>query len=208
MAPNLIILTDPTSPTAEAYRRLRVNLISAGRDAPLQTVLVVAAGPDEDKAEIVANLAVAFAKIGKRVAVADCDLRHPGQHTLFGLSNSNGVSDALSKPDKALPLQATAVTGLRLLASGAAAATSSDELASPGMAELISRLRREADIVLFDAPPVTVATDAVELATQVDGVLLTLRAGHTQREQAQRAREQLEKVGARVLGAALVDVAG
>ena len=207
MALSLITLTDPTSPASEAYRRLRVNLTSASREAPLQTVLVVAAGPDDDKATIVANLAVAFAKIGKRVVLADCDLRRPAQHALFGLDNNTGVTNVLAQADDRMPVQATEIAGLQVLTSGPGVAVPSDVLASPAMAELIARLRREADVVLFVAPPVTEATDAVELATQVDGVLLTLRAGHTQRDQAQRAKEQLEKVGARVLGAALVDVA-
>ena len=61
--------------------------------------------------------------------------------------------------------------------------------------------------MLFDAPPVTLATDAVELAVQVDGVLLTVAAGHTKRDDAERAKEMLAKVGARVVGAALVNVA-
>ena len=35
-------------------------------------------------------------------------------------------------------------------------------------------------MVLFDVPPVVLATDAAELASQVDGVLLTVR-GQTKR---------------------------
>ncbi len=208
MTVNLITLTDPTSSAADGYRRLRVNLTSAGRDlVPLQTVLVVAAGPDAEKAEVVANLAVAFAKVGKQAILADCDLRHPAQHTLFGLSNDAGVTSALNKAGAPLALQATEVAGLRVLTSGPAIEVPSDALASSAMADLIARLRSEADIVLLDAPAVTATTDAVELATQVDGVLLTVRAGHTKREDAARAKEQLEKVGARVLGAALVNTA-
>ena len=40
MATNLVTLTNPSSPAAEAYRRLRVNLTSAGREAALHTLLV------------------------------------------------------------------------------------------------------------------------------------------------------------------------
>jgi non-specific protein-tyrosine kinase len=205
MTANLAILTDPASPIAEAYRRLRVNLASTGRDTPLKTVLVVAAGPDETKAQVVANLAIAFARVGKQVIVADCDLRHPAQHTLFGLENGEGVTTALAPAGGALPLQATEVAGLSVLASGPSVAVPADALASPAMADLIARLRGQADIVLIDAAPVSQATDAVELATQVDGVLLTVRAGQTKRDQAQRAKEALEKVGALVVGVALVD---
>ena len=55
MTANLVTLTNPSSPAAEAYRRLRVNLTSAGREAALHTLLVAAAGADADKAATVAN---------------------------------------------------------------------------------------------------------------------------------------------------------
>jgi non-specific protein-tyrosine kinase len=207
MSTDLITLTEPASPAAEAYRRLRINLVAAGRESPLQTILVVAAGADDEKASIVANLAVTFARIGKRVVLADCDLRHPGQHALFGLDNRGGVTTALAAESTRLPLQETAVAGLRVLTSGPATDSPADLIASPAMTALIGCLREEADIVLFDAPPATLATDAAELATQVDGVLLIVAAGHTRRDEAQRAQELLERVGARVVGAALVNVA-
>lgn len=206
MTPDLITLTAPTSPAAEAYRQLRVNLAAAGRSAPLQTLLVVAAAADSDKATVVANLAVTFARVGKQVIIADCDLRRPAQHTIWGLTNAAGVTTALDSPDP-LPLQATTVPGLRVLTSGPTPAVPADVVAGPAMNVLIGRLREQADIVLFDAPPLLQATDAVELATQVDGVLLTLRAGSTTRDEAQRARDVLVRVGARLLGATLVNVA-
>jgi|YNPBryantNP2012_1023418.scaffolds.fasta_scaffold02506_2 capsular exopolysaccharide synthesis family protein len=207
MTPDLITLTDPASPVAEAYRRLRANLMAAGKKTPLQAVLMVAAGPDEQKAQAVANLAVTFARVGARVIVVDCDLRRPAQHALFGVDNAAGVTTALGRRDGALPLQTTAIPNLRVLPSGPAVDVPADLLASSAMADLIGRLRGEADIILFDAPPVTTATDAIELATRVDGVLLTVRAGHTRRGEAQRAREQLARVGAPLLGAVMVDVA-
>jgi non-specific protein-tyrosine kinase len=106
-----------------------------------------------------------------------------------------------------LPLQSTEVPGLRVLASGPSLPISSDLIASPAMADLIARLRNEADVVLFDAPPVTLATDAAELATKVDGVLLTVSASHTRRDDARQAKELLERAGARLIGAALINVA-
>lgn len=207
MTENLVTLTEPSSPSAEAYRRLRINLMSACRDAPLRSVLVVAAGPNENKATVVANLAVAFARIGKQVILADCDLRRPAQHAIFAASNEAGVTTAVEAPDGVLPLRATEVPGLRLLPSGPQVEAPSDLLASDAMARLVDRLRAEAEIVLFDAPPVTLAADAAELATRVDGVLLIVVAGSTKREDAQRARDLIEQVGGCVLGATLMDVA-
>ncbi len=209
MTGKLVTVSEPTSAAAEAFRRLRTNVTFArGADeAGLRTVLVAAAGSDGEKAATVANLAVAFAKVGKRTILVDTDLRHPAQHTLFGLANQAGVTTALQNMPGALPLQDSQVPCLRVLTSGPAVEVPSDAIASAQMAELIGRLRQEADIVIFDAPPVTLATDAAELANQVDGVLLTVSAGHTRRDDARRAKEMLGRVGAHVIGVALINVA-
>jgi capsular exopolysaccharide synthesis family protein len=207
MTVHLVVVSDPASPAAEAYRRLRVNLMSAGQEAPLQVLLVAAAGPDPDKSITVANLAVTFARVGRQVILADCDLRHPAQHTLFGLVNEAGVTTVLDGDEAGeLPLQSTEIPRLRVLTSGPAVLVPSDSVASPAMTRLITRLRQEADVVLFDAPPVVLATEAVELATQVDGVLLTVSAGRTKRDDAQRAVQLLKRVGARLVGTALVNL--
>jgi capsular exopolysaccharide synthesis family protein len=206
MTLNLATLTEPNGAVAEAYRRLRVNLASAEKEQPLRTILVAAASSSKDKPQVVANLAVAFAKVGKRVILVDCDLRHPEQHTLFGVNANYGVTTAVKDEKAPLPLQATEVPDLRLLPAGPRIEVPPDLLASPAMGRLVSRLAEEADVVLFDAPPVTVATDAAELGSQVDGVLLTVVAGATKREEAQRAKELLAQVGARIVGATLVNV--
>jgi Mrp family chromosome partitioning ATPase len=72
---------------------------------------------------------------------------------------------------------------------------------------VLQSLREAADVVLFDAPPVLAVTDATLLATRVDGVLLVVDAGATRRDLARRARAQLEKVNAHLLGVVLNNVA-
>ena len=205
MTANLVCITDPSSSAAEAYRRLRVNLTSPTQGAPLEALLVVAAGPEPDKASVVANLAVTFARVGKQVILVDGDLRQPAQHTIFGLPNEQGITTVLSAPSVELPLQETGIEGLRLLSSGPPVELPSELLASPAMAELVARLRQDADIVLFDAPPVVSATDAAELAGAMDGVLLVVAAGRTKRDQAEQALQLLGRVGARVVGATLIN---
>jgi non-specific protein-tyrosine kinase len=71
------------------------------------------------------------------------------------------------------------------------------------MEAVIARLRAEAEIVLFDTPPVVVVTDAAVLATKVDGVLLIFQAGHTNRDRARKARQILEKGKANIVGVVL-----
>jgi non-specific protein-tyrosine kinase len=80
-------------------------------------------------------------------------------------------------------------------------------LGAKRMERVIERLLQEADILLFDAPPVMAVTDAVVLATKVAGVLLVVSAGETKRDHVQRAVERLNKVNARIVGVVLNNVA-
>src|SRR5438105_4131503 len=105
--PALIMLTDPHSPAAEAYRSLAANLQFAYADRQLQTIGVTSAAPGEGKSTTVVNLAVALAEGGRRVIVVDADLRRPGLHTLFGLERREGLANVLLGEHTQLPLQDT-----------------------------------------------------------------------------------------------------
>lgn len=200
----LIALRDPRSPTAEAYRTLRTNLQFSSLDKPLHTILATSTVPDEGKSTTIANLAVTMAQAEQRVILVDCDLRRPTLHTLFGVPNDEGLTSLiLAQEDAPIPFQATPVPELRLLPSGPLPPRPADILGSRRMEQVINRLRNEADIVLFDTPPVIAVTDAAVLATRVDGVILVFQAHATTRDRARRAREILEKVKANIVGVVL-----
>lgn len=206
--PDLVTLVDPLSPASEAYRTLRMNLQFAALDRPLRSMLVTSSSPGEGKSTTLANLAVTMAQVEQRVTIIDCDLRRPFLHTLFGLPNDVGLTTMLVENEalETPPLQPTQVPGLRLLASGNLPPRPPDLLGSQRMESIIERLLAEADILIFDAPPVIAVPDAVVLSTKVDGVVLVLSAGETKREHAQRAVERLRKVNARIVGAVLNNV--
>jgi capsular exopolysaccharide synthesis family protein len=202
----LIALRDPRSQAAEAFRTLRTNIRFSSLDRPLHTLLVTSTAPDEGKSTTLANLAVTMAQAEQKVVIVDCDLRRPSLHTLFGLPNDAGLTTViLEQGDGPLPLQATGVPGLSLLASGPLPPRPADILGSRRMEAVIERLRGEADIILFDTPPVTAVTDAAVLATRVDGVLLVFQANRTRRESARQTRQILEKVKANIIGVVLND---
>ena len=206
---DLITLTEPRSPVAEAYRVLRTNLAFARPGEVLRSLLVTSPAPEEDKSTTLANLAVVTAQSGRRVIIVDCDLRRPTQHVLFDRPNEAGVTTALVGDETldALPLQVTQVEGLQLLASGPIPPNPAELVGTPRMRALIERLVERADLVLLDAPPVVAVTDAAVLAPQVDGVLLVLVAGQSRRDETARARELLAKVGATLVGVVLTGTA-
>jgi len=201
----LITLQEPLSPQSEAYRTLRINLQYASLDEALDTLLVTSVGPDEGKTTSLANLAVTLAQAEQRVIVVDCDLRRPQVHQLFSLPNDRGLTTAILDEQalQAPSLQHTGIENLRVLTSGPLPQRPADLLGSRRMATLIETLKEQADMVLFDAPPVMSATDAAMLATQVDAVLLVMSAGQTRREDSLLAIERLQKVKARIIGALL-----
>ena len=207
MKDSLITLTDPRSPAAEAFRTLRTNLIFSSLDRPLTTLLVTSAAPDEGKSVTLANLAVTMAQGGRKTILVDCDLRHPRQHEIFGAPDRPGLTSMILDPSGVdePPLAATSVEGLSLLPAGPLPPNPADLLSSRRMESLISSLKSRADIVLFDAPPIVAVTDAALLASKLDGVLLVVSAGQTKREHAQRAKELLERIYVRLVGAVLTN---
>lgn len=206
----LITITNPRSPISEAYRTLRTNLEFSSLDKPIRSMVVTSAAPEEGKSTTLANLAVTIAQSGKKVILVDCDLRRPSLNQLFNARGSAGFTDMMR--DDALmtkpPLQETNVTNLRILTSGTLPPNPSELLASRRMGDVIAALQQQADIILFDAPPVVAVTDAAVLASKVDAVLLVISAGKTKREHARKARVLLEKVNARLIGTVLNNVKG
>jgi Mrp family chromosome partitioning ATPase len=90
-----------------------------------------------------------------------------------------------------------------VLPSGERAPNPAELLASRRFKLFVSWLEKQADVVVFDSPPVLAVTDASLLANLVDGTLLVLDAGQTRRPAAVRAVERLSDVGANVLGVVL-----
>ncbi len=203
----LVTLTHPRSPAAEAYRTLRTNLTFAGLDKPIRSLIVTSAAPGEGKSTTLANLAVTMAQGDRRTILVDADLRRPSLHRIFGLPNEPGLTtmfvDEASRTDP--PLLETGVEHLWLLPSGPLPPNPADLLGSRPMEEIIASLLERADFLLFDAPPVIAVTDAVVLSTRVDGVLLVVQAGRSRREHVQQAKQLLERVQARLVGAVLTN---
>lgn len=201
----LVTLTAPESPAAEAFRALRANIKFAAGATPPRVILLADTGSGAARPTVAANLAVALAQAGDPTLLIDADLRQPGLHRLFGAAGEAGVSTFLREGGDTPPLAATGVPGLRLLPAGPTPPDPAALLASDRFRALLAWAREAATFVIIDAPPVTAVADALAIAAVADGTLLIVRAGHTRRPAAQRARDQLARVGAHLLGAVLTD---
>lgn len=212
----LTMLTAPASQAAEAYRSLRASVKFADVEPRVQSVLIVDTTNGNQHTAIAANLAAALALGGDTVMLIDANLRSPKLHEYVGGRNDSGLADwlAAENHDGFVPIQTTAVEGLRLLSAGSAAklgragSTPADHLGGQMFVGLVERLRNEASFLVFDAPSLSEVGDALAIAAQADAVLLLVRSGKTKREAAQRAKESLDRIGAHVLGAVLTDAGG
>jgi capsular exopolysaccharide synthesis family protein len=201
----LIALTEPRSPLVEGYRALRTNVQFSLVGNPSASILVTSAGPKEGKSTTLANLGTVMAQAGKTIILADTDLRRPTLHEFFEVPREPGLTDLLleEEPEVGNYLRETKIEGLRLLTSGALPPNPSELLSSPQAARVLDDLKAQADVVLFDSPPVLAVTDATILSTKVRGVLLVLDAGTTRSDAAQQCREALKQVGTSILGVVL-----
>jgi tyrosine-protein kinase len=93
-ADELVMLSEPTSHAAEAFRKLRTNIEFLNLDQGARTIMVTSAAQREGKSTTIANLAVALARAGRRVALVDLDLRRPYLHRFFDLTSGPGFTDA------------------------------------------------------------------------------------------------------------------
>lgn len=204
---NLVTLSDPRSAAAEAFRSLRTNLMFSSVENPIQTLLVTSPARENQKSSALANLAVTFAQSGNRTILVDADLRQPKQHQIWGIDNARGLTSMMvddSRFDDP-PLSATKVDNLQVLSTGELPPNPADLLSGKRMDEIVATLRERADYVLFDSPPVLAATDAALLGIKLDGALLVVRAGDTRRDHTAQARQALERVHVRIVGAVLTN---
>jgi capsular exopolysaccharide synthesis family protein len=204
--PKLVTLQDPNSPAAEAFRALRSNIQFAGLEKPIRTLIVSSPAPDEGKSATIANLAVTMAQAGHKTLLVDADLRRPSQHTLWELPNDSGLTTVILDSTSAkLPLQSVGVENLAVLTSGPLPPNPADLFSTRRIEEVLAALSAEAEIVLFDAPPILAVSDATLLASKLDALLLVVKAGATRRDHAQRAQEALQRANIRVIGVALTN---
>ncbi len=200
----LITHIDPKSPVSEAYRTLRTNLQFSKIEKKLRSILVTSAGPKEGKSTTAANLAITMAQVGNKVVIIDADLRRPILHSAFGMSRENGLTNYLAGSLSYEEMfQNSFLENLKVVPSGVLPPNPAELLATKKMEDLLSKLQEDFDIVIIDSPPVIAVTDASILSTKVDGTLLVVYAGQTERDAVKRATSMLTSVSARILGIVL-----
>lgn len=199
----LTILERPASPFADSFRDALVSILYAKMNGAAPRVIAVSsANPGEGKTTVVSNLAVALAVLNYRVLLVDGDTRKPRLHTIFGIDNSQGVSEILTGRSAPLACQ-TKIPNLLVLPAGRG--VDANLLFGPTLSALFARLRAEFDVILVDTPQILNMPDARIWGRQADGVILVIRAHITPVSAIKLARQRLQDGGNCLLGTILND---
>ena len=202
LSDKIIAQLQPHSPITESYRIIRSRIRFKRGDNPARSIMVTSSMPEEGKSLTAANLAVVFAQANFKTVIVDADLRHPVLHELFEVENEAGLGDVLSSHAMRVEecIKNTPVDNLQILTSGKALPDPSGQLGSERMEEIIMDLKKIAEIVIFDSPPVLVFADAIALSRRIDGIIVVIRARKSKRSAINQTLLDLQNANANLLG--------
>jgi tyrosine-protein kinase len=188
----VVMLDEPYSPGAEGFRIIATNLDLANLECGARTIMFTSATHSEGKSTTIANLAVAFARSGRRVVLLDLDLRRPVIDKMFRLSGKVGLTTVVLGREQLedalvpIPLGDTArhadptMNGsadgrLEVLTVGILPPNPAEIVGSHALGAILEALRDRADLVLIDAPPLLNLSDGMTLAARVEGLVVVAR---------------------------------
>ena len=210
----LIVGNDLDDGLTESFRSMYSRIqMNSQTDYP-KLILVTSAIPSEGKSLISANLAYSCANHGRKTILVDFDLRRPGLHKFCNLENSKGllslVNDVGQKGmelDKAVSDVLIEVhPNLFLLPSGGKTRAATEMLEHDDFAVVIELLKKNAEVIIIDSPPIGLFPDSLAIARKVDEVLFVTRYGKVSRKVVKSLIESIQETGANLLGVVLNDL--
>lgn len=205
MPDSICLLTGNTGSTAEeAYNVLRTNIKFCALKNPLKTITITSCMPGEGKTTTAINLSVSMAKSGMQVLFLDADLRKPMWLKNPGCTNIAGLSSLISgEAELNDTITLTNIDRLHLIPSGPVPPNPAEMINSEFFREILTELSQMYDAVIIDTPPICSVIDGAVIAAQSDATILVIKYKTVDYVNIQRAREQLEKANAKILGVVL-----
>ncbi len=186
----------------EAYKALRTNIIfSLTKEDKGKKVMISSSLASEGKSTTCVNVAITFAQMGAKVCLVDCDLRRPNIGKLLNLDTVPGVSNYLIDANtKEEIVHKNVRENLDVICSGDIPPNPAELIGSEAMEKLLDELSEEYEYVFVDTPPICVVTDPSVVASKVSGVVIVALQNSTEKDILKIAVEQVEFVGAKLLG--------
>lgn len=195
---------NPKSVLSEKFRGVRTNITFSTAEGKVDSLVITAERPDAGKSSITSNTAITYAQSGMKTLIIDGDMRKPTQHYLFQEQNFRGLSTAIVEGE---PIESyiipTRVNNLDLLAAGPIPPNPSELIASERFEKIFEELKNKYDMVIIDTPPILTVTDAQLFAKLTKNAVLVIDVSENNRNEVIRAKELIEKSGAKILGVIL-----
>jgi polysaccharide biosynthesis transport protein len=187
---------------AESIDSIRTMLLRQSRDDAPHVIMVTSAGDREGKTTVASHLAASLARSGRRTLLVDGDLRSPTVHAMFSAALDPGLCEILrGEVELEAAIQPTPVDGLMLIAAGACDYHAIASLSKELLTQVFDKTREQFEFVVIDAAPVLTYADTLLMGVHIDAAVLSVRRDVSQLHKVYEARERLESVGIKVLGA-------
>ncbi len=209
----------------ESFHTLAVRLRFFDLDHARRVVAVVSGESGEGKTSVALGLAMAYANMGRRVILVDCDLRRgdirlrlpigPGPGLAEVLSGQASLQEAVREcdldfADGGFPGSTGGDGGgngyLAVLAAGTSPPNPIQMLSSQAMLDVLARLRESYDNVVVDTSPLLRVSDAEALLPALDGFVIVARVQSTTTDDLERLTGILSRESERALGVVANDV--
>ncbi len=188
----LVVTKDSRAPIVEQFRSLRTNLAFYLSNVDKPTILLTSSMSGEGKSFVALNMAMIFAISGKKVVVLEMDLRKPNLSVKLNIPNSFGFTNYVITPSQtpnSIIRPSGVHEGLYLISSGPVPPNPAEMILNERTNELMTYLKQEFDVVIIDAPPVGLVTDAQLLSHHANLALYLVRQGYTYKRQLQIPKE-------------------
>ena len=210
----LIVGNDLDDGLTESFRSMYSRIqMNSHTDYP-KLILVTSAIPSEGKSLISANLAYSCANHGRKTILVDFDLRRPGLHKFCNLENERvllSLVNEVGQKDKEID-QCVAQTlieihpNLFVLPSGGKTRAATEMLEHDDFSVVIESLKKNAEVIIIDSPPIGLFPDSLAIARKVDEVLFVTRYGKVSRKIVKSLIGSIKETGANLLGVVLNDL--
>lgn len=187
-----------------SYSEIRTNISFYQKEHMLKIAMVTSSEQSEGKTTNVLNISKAFAKTGHNVLMIDADLFKPKLGSILQLNNNEGISNYIlnNKPLDEL-IKYNVEKNLSFLPAGLIAPNPADLIGSEKFKQIFDTLKGKFDIIIVDSPPVNASIEVSILSTFVDGVILTIKAHKTTKQNVRKALGNLKSKGVNIVGTVL-----
>jgi len=186
---------------AKAFYELKANIQFQCADKESKVIMISSAEKNDGRSTTAAYLSLVLAKSGKKTILVDCDQKNSNIHNIFELPNEKGLVNFLSGDiNLEAAVNTTRQENLTILTSGPLSLNYAELFVSSKFDELIQSLKKDFDYIIMDTSSLNDSSDVVALSKYVDGSVLVVKYGQTERKSAIKAKEILQKANANIIG--------